>query len=973
MDFNILTTLYFLLGFTLVFIAGYFGTAINQLMGIRIQRPHLKLIEKSDLPEYLHQVFESGIRHLQSLGFQLHHYQYTVDIICHQHNDKWSVVLYNNESKVYAEISPATSFLDLPGYEIDFWSIATDGTAMITMNGRGHTVLCGITNAEIHDPMAITLKETYQSHLEEQKDVFNKKSLATLTAENYIKIQQKIFDGYFLNIINERAAISTSNNEFRLAFSKVRRLLPQVLYGQKRLRKLLHERLIAQDKMGNDQKSDEGISMSGMNFSTEAEVQAYLRMRSVQESTPGGLTAKLALFLLILILSYFAFDLTFSYYSLIILFAVILLHEIGHLISMKIFGSKDYHILFFPIIAYAPEHGRQNIAIWKRVTIHLMGPIPGIVLGILLLTLNQDYQAGWIYESAVVLLVFNYLNMLPVVPLDGGYIVRYTVMERFPTGKLIFTGMGGLAFAAGGWILGEPIFWVLAVILFSTLPWSALEAGVLSGLFEPTSDFDSLNNKQRLSRLFESFRQPRFDKLQYLQKFNLVKGLSDTLLVPDRLTRLSSLGLSSIYLGILLLSPPAAIITIIGMDNTGEIVAKIQGEAPETNWKTLINNAPDSKAKFETVLKASRFFITTNEFQKAQSYLDQAENLLALIYNEKYLTSLYETYAFYYFTKHELGAAEEYQQKVITLLEQNPKNNAFELVTSYQMTASIHEFLDSTKALLDLKTALSYALNIENPEERLIILSVTNQLLNQYYKNNNHENARQMLLDTISLIRRSENKINNYIMSNLNNELGWVNVELGRFSAATEKFESALQFSGEDAMSQNDINNSGFDPYNQINIYLALAVTHNKAGMTDSASTYLELARKLLEVNQLGSLANYIASNTTELLDDDNKQNKSTNNSSNRHLKRWKFIEEVSRSTNPVSSKKLALPEQNKDPSPPENILADPSLQPEPVKQQEQINQDSLTIEETKKIPEKQTESDHISSPVIETAPAKAN
>jgi hypothetical protein len=33
-----------------------------------------------------------------------------------------------------------------------------------------------------------------------------------------------------------------------------------------------------------------------------------------------------------------------------------------------------------------------------------------------------------------------------------------------------------------------------------------------------------------------------------------------------------------------------AIITIIGMDNTVEIVANIQGKIPDRNWDTLIDN-----------------------------------------------------------------------------------------------------------------------------------------------------------------------------------------------------------------------------------------------------------------------------------------------------------------------------------------------------------------------------------------------
>ena len=897
MNVDIFTILYFSIGIFSLILGGIAGAVINQLMGIRIQRPHLVIKEKSDLPEYLNDVFKRGINLLESLGFEYHHCQYTLDIVCHQRDDKWSLVFFNKETNVYAEISPASSFLDLPGYEIDFWSISSDGTALITMNGRGHTILCGITNAEIHDPMAITLAEVYQSHLDERGDVFGKKPLVSLTSDNYIKVQQKLFDGYFLNLMNERAVESTGSNEFRLTFAKSRRLLPQVLRGQKRLRKLLHDKLVSQDTQNDKLDLEEQAITTGDHFSVEAEVQSYLRMRSVQERTPGGITARLVLLFLVLSLTYFAFDLTFTVYSIVILICVFGLHELGHIASMALFGYRNYQILFLPIFVDTTRAEKQSPAIWKQVVVYLMGPIPGIVAGVILLGLSQEYGISWFYEAAIVLLVVNYLNLLPVPPLDGGHLIRFTVMERFPSGKLILVGMGGLAFAAGGWYLAEPVFWVIAIILFGSLPWSALEAGVLSELFQPTSEFENLDRKQRLACLFETFRQPKFAKLQYLQKFNLIKGLSDTLLLPDQLGRLGALGLNAIYLGALLLTPPLAIVTIIGMDNTVDMVAEIQGSSPEKNWDTLIDNVDKPEEKYKTTLEAARFYTSTNNFIKAQSYLERAEKNLAQIYNESSLADLYNTYAFYYLNKQELGTAEEYQVKVIKLLDQSPKENAFELTTSYQNLAAIHEHQTPSKSLLDLKTALSYSLNIQSPEERYVINSVINQLLNKYYTADDHAGAKSILLDSLSVIGRHQDTPSKYVSGFLYQELGWINLISGNLNESIKQFENALTLSSDSNIKIVDVSDYGYDPFTKVNILLAMAVVQNKAKNINSAKSYIQQAESLLNTNYNESLSTYININ----LPDGNNSDISTENTTNteitedspRKTQRWEMISQL--------------------------------------------------------------------------------
>jgi len=132
MDTELIRTLSYFAGIILVVIAGVYGTSINQLMGIRLQRPRFLLKDKSEIPAYLVTVFDEAVAQLTELGFEYHHTQLSYDLISHDHAEKFTVVMVNRQTRVFADISPASSFVDLPGYEIDFWSIASNAKVLIS-------------------------------------------------------------------------------------------------------------------------------------------------------------------------------------------------------------------------------------------------------------------------------------------------------------------------------------------------------------------------------------------------------------------------------------------------------------------------------------------------------------------------------------------------------------------------------------------------------------------------------------------------------------------------------------------------------------------------------------------------------------------------------------------------------------------------------------------------------------------------
>lgn len=105
--------------------------------------------------------------------------------------------------------------------------------------------------------------------------------------------------------------------------------------------------------------------------------------------------------------------------------AIVLLHELGHFIAMKYFGYKDVQMFFIPLLG-AFVSGEPEVASQKQKVVTLFaGPLPGIVLGLIVFAVNAVYPLSSTTKTVALLLVgLNAFNLLPVKPLDGGQLLE---------------------------------------------------------------------------------------------------------------------------------------------------------------------------------------------------------------------------------------------------------------------------------------------------------------------------------------------------------------------------------------------------------------------------------------------------------------------------------------------------------------------------------------------------------------------
>lgn len=119
---------------------------------------------------------------------------------------------------------------------------------------------------------------------------------------------------------------------------------------------------------------------------------------------------------------------------LLLIFLILLLHEAGHYLAMKYYNYSDVSIFFVPLMGALVKGSKKDISQRQAAVIILAGPLPGLVLGILLFLFDKSNSIfiGKIPVQLIAQLLIwgNLLNLLPVYPLDGGQLLNRVFLNE---------------------------------------------------------------------------------------------------------------------------------------------------------------------------------------------------------------------------------------------------------------------------------------------------------------------------------------------------------------------------------------------------------------------------------------------------------------------------------------------------------------------------------------------------------------
>jgi Zn-dependent protease len=145
-----------------------------------------------------------------------------------------------------------------------------------------------------------------------------------------------------------------------------------------------------------------------------------------------------------------------------ILVVVLLIHEAGHWVAMRCFGYSDLQMFFIPFFGAAVSGKPRNTSSSRKAVVALLGPAPGILLGIGsgILFLKVGHPVLLSYATTSVFL--NGLNLLPIYPLDGGRYMETVVFSRHPAVEIVFKILAACALVVLAVWLKSIAFGILA-------------------------------------------------------------------------------------------------------------------------------------------------------------------------------------------------------------------------------------------------------------------------------------------------------------------------------------------------------------------------------------------------------------------------------------------------------------------------------------------------------------------------------
>ncbi|PJZ21767.1 stage IV sporulation protein FB [Bacillus cereus] len=125
---------------------------------------------------------------------------------------------------------------------------------------------------------------------------------------------------------------------------------------------------------------------------------------------------------------------TARFKELLLLFCIVLIHELGHAFAAAHYNwrIKKIQLLPFGGVAELEEHGNKSLK--EELVVVIAGPIQHIwmmAVGYML------FEAGWLHAELYYFFMWNNIiilafNLLPIWPLDGGKVLFNVLSYRFP-------------------------------------------------------------------------------------------------------------------------------------------------------------------------------------------------------------------------------------------------------------------------------------------------------------------------------------------------------------------------------------------------------------------------------------------------------------------------------------------------------------------------------------------------------------
>jgi tetratricopeptide (TPR) repeat protein/Zn-dependent protease len=488
-----------------------------RLNKLRFQYPKSEIQRAEQVPVHLKQLFQFPIQELRQFSFKPCSYLQVQSMLKLYPPTTYELLLYHSELKTYVKVSIRRPVEPIYLFDIEFYTFFNDRSLLLTMNGKAYGIVGVLPNAIVQDPYTAETSVQWQTHQNRLNQLVATKASIGLAPEAFTRALEAHTKVYIDCLVKAGKLAPLKEAElFQLKGLTILKTTHDVIQGSKKAASVIKQRR---------QQAKTNTSLQ-IEIPIELEVEGFQRMEQMQRGLVGRkfrtwlLLASLGLF----IASYTSF---FASHTLAIFMAVLILHEGGHLLAMKLFGYQDTSVLFVPFLGALATARKDDATLTQKFWISLAGPLPGLILGVGLAIANSDgTYPSWVQEASWMLIGLNLFNLLPVYPLDGGQIADLLLFSRHPYIGVCFKGMGVLLLALLG--LFKPMLLGFAILIALTIPASFRSAKVnikLQQELRKVSASKANDPAHFLQFIFQQLKQSGYGNLPFSTRYTLAKDL----------------------------------------------------------------------------------------------------------------------------------------------------------------------------------------------------------------------------------------------------------------------------------------------------------------------------------------------------------------------------------------------------------------------------------------------------------------
>jgi tetratricopeptide (TPR) repeat protein len=502
-----------------------------------------------DIPEHLKAFFKAAIDELKQFGFKPVSCQ-QIEFGPEKDGKRWGILLQHSSGQTYAGLM-SNQLIDSANLLIrTFITEFDDGTRLTTTNTPNYEIYSPNPQETVLNLGPGAVAPQWQAHQEKLADLSQTKQIQTLPVNAFIETLEAREQAGMERLANtgEISWVKPGESYRTSWWTAVR-----TLYGVLRNRK-------ANLPGAGSQQAIAAPTSASTTPIVELEIEEFNRLQQKQQN---GLSQRGKNWLLLGTLALFiaSYSSVFEPQRLLIFVAVLLLHEGGHVLAMKIFGYRNTMMLFIPFLGALATARKDNASLTEKVWISLAGPLPGLALGIglaiafsipdwadpsaVVSAATWFEETNWIRETSWMLIILNLFNLLPIYPLDGGQVADLLLFSRNPYIGVMFKGIGVLLLGLLGFV--QPLMLVFALLIALTIPTSFRLAKLNIRFRKNLRTIPHSDRNETLKFLFTQLQEPLYQSLPFAKKYSLVVGLLDTRQEDSAKWHVRA-GLSGIYL-----------------------------------------------------------------------------------------------------------------------------------------------------------------------------------------------------------------------------------------------------------------------------------------------------------------------------------------------------------------------------------------------------------------------------------------